>query len=370
MAALNSLLSPISMAFIIIIIGYYVGRIKIFKVSLDLSAVLIIAVLAGWLLVVTTPWKAAVCINEYKSHMNFFSSLGTALFVSSIGISTGGIVDFSRRKELKAILIGSLMVISAFVAMRIISLVDKNITTSKLLGCLCGALTTTPGLSAACELENIIPEEVTLGYGCTYLFGVVATVLFIQIATRKSNAILKGKTQSNSQEGSKIALNGLVQIGASIIVGRLLGNIEIADFTLGNSGGMLCSGIIIGIIIKKFVPSISSTNKEIQLFRNMGLVLFFVGNGVTAGMKIYGEFDIKLILYGALMTIIPIVFGVVINKLVFRKASSSTIIAGGMTSTPAISILSGKNISVNLTRYTLTYFGALLTIVIIIKLWN
>ena len=45
MAMLSNLLSPLSVAFIIIIFGYLIGEIKFAKISLDLSGVLIVAVL-------------------------------------------------------------------------------------------------------------------------------------------------------------------------------------------------------------------------------------------------------------------------------------------------------------------------------------
>ena len=159
MTFLSSLLAPISITFIVIIVGYYLGRIKFANISLDLAGVLIVAVFAGMFLAIITPWQTVINMDEYQSYTKFFSSFGTALFVSSIGIATGSILDFRKQKEIKAILIGSLMVASAFATMRIISLADKNIAISKLLGSLCGALTTTPGLSAACELKNVIQEE-------------------------------------------------------------------------------------------------------------------------------------------------------------------------------------------------------------------
>lgn len=146
MAMLSNLLSPLSVAFIVIILGYLIGKIKFSKISLDLSGVLIVAVLMGWVLSAVASCSFIVNAIEYEANMKFFSSFGTALFVSSIGLSTGGTLDFHNRKDMKAIAIGSLMVGSAFVAMKIISIVDKNITKSKLLGVLCGALTTTPGI--------------------------------------------------------------------------------------------------------------------------------------------------------------------------------------------------------------------------------
>lgn len=367
MTFLSSLLAPISITFIVIIVGYYLGRIKFANISLDLAGVLIVAVFAGMFLAIITPCKVAFDINEYQSYMKFFSAFGTALFVSSIGIATGSILDFRKRKEIKAILVGSLMVASAFATMRIIFLADKNIAISKLLGSLCGALTTTPGLSAACELKNVIPEEVILGYGCTYLFGVVATVLFAQITTRKSNFICKNDYSKTYGCENKPALNGLIQIGFAVIFGRVIGSIEIFGFSLGDSGGMLCSGIVIGLLVKKALPNKLLTNKKLTIFRSMGLSLFFVGNGIPAGVQIYSGFDIKVVLYGAIMTLIPIFFGLFLHKLFLNETPPAITIAGGMTSTPAIGVLTEKHRNISLSEYALAYFGALVTIVILIR---
>lgn len=367
MTVLNNLLSPISVAFIVIIIGYFIGRIKFGKVSLDLSGVLIVAVIVGWLLALITSRRSIVDMTEFESNMKFFSAFGTALFVSSIGISTGSMIDFQQRKDIKAILVGSLMVASAFVTMKVIPLVDKNITVSKLLGSLCGALTTTPGLSAACELENIVTEDVVLGYGCTYLFGVIATVLFVQISTLKFNFVYEDNKKAQCND-NKAALYGLIQIASAIVLGGFLGNIKILGFSLGISGGTLCAGLIIGLFVKKISPSKVLTTKILSPFRNTGLVLFFVGNGIPAGAQISKGFDIKMILYGVLMTIIPIVFGTFLYKILFTDRLAAPTIAGGMTSTPAIGVLTEKNSNISLNKYTLAYFGALITIVLLIRL--
>lgn len=367
MTTLSSLLSPISMAFIVIILGYYLGRIKVFKVSLDLSGVLIVAVFAGWMLSLTNyPWTI-VDVTEYESNMKFFSTFGTALFVSSIGLSTGAVLDFQKWKDMKAIAIGSLMACSSFAVMRVIAMLDINISMSKLLGVLCGALTTTPGLSAACELKNVIPEEAVLGYGCAYLFGVIATVLFVQIASNSLNFPHEEDNKVVDNCEQKCALGGLVQIGCTVILGKLLGNIEIVNFSLGSSGGMLCSGIVIGFIVKRMLPMKSLTAKMLTPFRNTGLVLFFVGNGIPAGMQLSGGVDLKMIIYGVLLSIIPIIVGAFFYKVFFNDRLLATAIAGGMTSTPAIGVLVEKYNNISLSKYALAYFGALITIVILIR---
>lgn len=312
MDILNSLLSPISIAFAVIILGYYFGRIKIWGISLDLSGVLISAVFVGWFIGAKVPLNNIQNMSEFHKNMKFFSSFGTALFVSVIGITAGYAVDVRRRKDLKAVLIGSFMVASAFVTMKVILLLDSDISFSKLLGSLCGALTSTPGLSAANELTNIITEEATLGYGCTYLFGVTATVLFVQSTIRKSCKTYYDEIQSADSIADRAALGGLIQIGSTTIIGRMLGSIDFFGFSLGNSGGILCMGIVIGLILKKYFRTKIASAKVLANFRNMGLVLFFVGNGIPAGMQLCSEFDIKIVLYGAVMTIVPILLGLLL----------------------------------------------------------
>ena len=368
MSMLSNLLSPLSVTFIVIILGYLIGKIKFARISLDLSGVLIVAVLMGWLLSVIASHSVMISLTDYEANMKFFSSFGTALFVSSIGLSTGGVIDFRNRRDMKAIAIGSLMVGSAFVEMKIISLFDKNISESKLLGVLCGALTTTPGLSTACESENIVSKEVILGYGCAYLFGVIATVLFVQVTSGKSMDISNEESKIEELRENKCALYGLLQVGCVVVLGRAIGNIEIMNFSLGASGGMLCVGIAIGVIVTRIFPVKSLTAKMLTPFRNMGLALFFVGNGIPAGMQFTDGVELKMFFYGVLMTIVPIISGTVLYHLLFKDRLPATIIAGGMTSTPAIGVLAEKHNNISLSKYALAYFAALITIVILIRI--
>lgn len=362
----NSLLSPISITFAVIVLGYYLGRIKILNLSFDLSGVLIIAVFTGWLLSVLSLRNLTVDITEYDTYMNMISAFGTALFVSSIGVSTGNELNFQNRNDMKSALIGSLMVCSSFATMRIISILDSNISDSRLLGVLCGALTTTPGLSAACELNTVVSQEAVLGYGCAYLFGVTATVLFVQVKDHGLKSAIKEEQKNNIK--SKSALTGLVQIGLVVVIGRLFGSINISGFSLGSTGGMLCCGIVMGFIVKKFIPVRSLSAESLAPFRNMGLVLFFVGNGIPAGMQLSERIDAIMIAYGAILTIVPILIGVFLHKIFFNGGSPATTIAGGMTSTPAIGVIVEKNPGISLTGYALSYFGALITTVFLIRL--
>lgn len=364
MEFLKSFLSPLPIAFAVLIVGYFFGRIRFYGVSLDLAGVLIVAVAVGYILTSSEFFEKALNISELKGVMKTFSSLGTSLFVSVIGITAGYSLDLHNTKELKAVFIGSLMVASAFPVMKAIAFLDVDVSYSSLLGALCGALTTTPGLSAVNELPNVVVEEATVGYSGAYLFGVIATVLFVQLISRRSGVY--DETTQNTVTG-KAALGGLIQIGIAVIFGRIVGSIGFGGFSLGNSGGILCVGIVLGMIIKKLYPQKIATNKTIEIYRNLGLVLFFIGNGIPAGMSFCYAFEVKLILYGALMTIVPIAVGILLSRCMDRENSTASVIAGGMTSTPAIGVLLQKHCRVQLDGYSMAYAGALLTIVVLIS---
>jgi len=359
----ESILSPISIAFIAIIVGCVLGKIKVFGISLNLAGVLIVSIALGYAFASADELRELTGIASLKDNIKMFSSLGTALFVSVIGITTGYSLDFNRGKKNRSALVGIIMALTAFVMMGIILKIDENISLSKLIGALCGALTTTPGLSAANELESVIAEEATLGYGCTYLFGVIATVLFVQIITRKCEAEVKSESKYIGKNQN--ALMCLIQIGLTVVFGSIIGAFRIVDFSLGNSGGVLCFGIALGAIVNKFLPNLAASKDMMNVYRTLGLVLFFAGNGISAGTVLSTSFDIKIILYGALMTVVSIIVGVIILKLVFKGTDIPSVIAGGMTSTPAAGILLQKGYRIDLGEYSIAYVSALITIVIL-----
>ena len=121
------------------------------------------------------------------------------------------------------------------------------------------------------------------------------------------------------------------------------------------------------MIVKKCFSHKIASAKAMGLYRNFGLVLFFVGNGIPAGMSLSSGFDVKLFFYGTLMSIVPICSGVIFSKLFSRDNSVSSIVAGGMTSTPAVGVLLRKQCQVSLESYSMAYVGALLTIILLVR---
>ena len=355
-----------STIFAVLILGCYLGRIELWGVSLGLAGVLAVSIVLGCIIMMDDELALPIDAADLQSNLKVFTPLGTALFVSAIGISAGYTLDSHKIKNFRIVSVGLSMVISSFATMCLIAIVDKDVSRSKLLGAFCGALTTTPGFSAVLEVNGVIAEEATIGYGCTYLIGVIATIMSVQIMARESE-----KPERNAELGEdtgKTAQGGLLQIAIPVVLGQLLGTIRMGDFSLGQSGGMLFCGIVVGIVVRTQLPSKIATSNVFAAYRNLGLILFFIGNGVPAGMSLCRNVDVKIVVYGIFMVVVPIAFGTLIVRLMARENDTSSVIAGGMTSTPAIGLLVQKGRYVDLGSYSLAYAGALITTIILIRL--
>ena len=361
--SINSVI-PILLLFAVIVIGYFLGKIRILNISLDLSAILIVAILIGFLI--------SLCHSEiidanFRNSMSIFSKLGTALFVAAIGVSTGVSVDSIKMKTLLFFIIGSLMVCAGFVMVKVIESCDSSIDHSLLWGILCGALTSTPGLSSICEMSNISAESAVIGYGCSYFWGVIGVVLFVQLINTKS--VYENSCIDISEKVNTSNMNVLIYLGVSVVLGQLLGSINFKkiNFSFGATGGILVIAIIIGYLVSKKRTIKNIMESELTTYRNLGLVMFFVGSGVSSGINISDELQIKWFIYGMVLTIVPCGIGYCLAKYI-AKGSEGYIVAGGMTSTPALGVLLRKhNTPPNLSEYSFTYLGALTTMVIGIK---
>ena len=114
--------------FSVIVVGCLIGRIKICNISLDISAVLILSVVVGYVLSKTD-------IEIDAKYLNVCSQIGTSLFISVVGITSG----FSIKRDeifsnIRYVVMGGLIVFAGFVAARIIGFLDSNIDESLLVG--------------------------------------------------------------------------------------------------------------------------------------------------------------------------------------------------------------------------------------------
>ena len=159
--------SPYFALFVIIALGFMLGRIKIRGLSLDISAVIFVALAFG---------HFGVVIPKE------FGDLGLVLFIFTIGIQAGpGFFSSFKSKGkvliiLTAIIIGSASLTA--VAMKYLFHLD----TPSIVGLLAGALTSTPGLAVA--IDSTGSSLASIAYGIAYPFGVIGVILFVKLLPR------------------------------------------------------------------------------------------------------------------------------------------------------------------------------------------
>ena len=351
----GSLLSTIFIAFLIATLGYLVGAIEIKGISLGTAGVLLMAlafgVLANFVPSFSIGTKEIFLYNpSIKANFGVISNIGTALFVTSVGLIAGP--KFFRtlnRKSLAYVLMGVIVIAIGAGSAILCTVLDPNLSPDMAVGLLTGGLTSTPGLSAAKEVAADA-DAVTAGYGIAYLFGVLGVVLFVQLMPKllrvdidkeRENFVAAAtvEVKANEKQYKQLDPFGFFPFFLAIALGCIIGAIKIPgiNFSLGTSGGTLVAGLIIGHF-GHIGPIDCRIKKEtLNFFRELGLVLFLIGAGVPGGVNFVSNVKVSYFLYGALFTLVPMIVGFVLGKFVFKLSIFNNLgsITGGMTSTAA-----------------------------------
>ncbi len=369
--------------FAITFIGYLIGGIKIKGVSLGTAGVFLISLVFGMLFYgdVENTYKSAEA--GYKVVQN----IGLLLFITSVGFIAGpNFFSGLKKNATSYVLLGIIIILTAGLVTGGILIVDKNVNSAMATGLLAGALTSTPAYSAAIDsLPYEFQATCSAGYGIAYIFGVVGVVLFVQLMPKLLKADMNKERESlraisiDNKERRKDFLQiddyGIFAFALAVVLGLLVGMIKIplgkGSFSLGTTGGPLLVALIMGHFYNikkvKLMPDI----KLLKVFREFGLMLFLIGAGVPGGAKFLQHLNAIYFLYGALITILPMVVGFIFAKFVLKLPLLNNLgsITGGMTSTPAL----GTLISVAETddvanAYAATYPIALVSVVVLSQL--
>lgn len=343
----NVFSNTLMMVFLIAVIGYLVGSIKICGLELGTAGILLVALVFG---------HFGVEIPD------LVRELGLICFVTSVGFIAGP--KFFRNFKSNAgsyILLGVLVIAAgALTCVAVIRIF--GIPTDISVGMMTGALTSTPGLAAALEATG--SDAASVGYGIAYPFGVVGVVLFVQLvpkilkvdmaAERERFEAAAGVEVEEYHKTKKEELfyadsMGFFPFSLAIAFGIILAKLEIplpggAVFALGTSGGPLIAGLILGHFGHFGRLSVQVEKHVLECLREFGLALFLLGAGAQAGagfVEILKEHGVLLFLYGALMTLIPMFIGYFFAVKVLHLNLFNTLgsICGGMTSTPALGTL-------------------------------
>ncbi|WP_297906719.1 aspartate:alanine exchanger family transporter [uncultured Parabacteroides sp.] len=150
--------------FLIIALGFMLGRIQIKGLSLDVSAVIFIALLFG---------HFGVIIPKE------LGNIGLVLFIFTIGIQAGpGFFDSFRSKG-KTLIILTLLIVGSACLTGILFKYILDIDTPSIVGLIAGALTSTPGLAVA--IDSTQSPAASIAYGIAYPFGVIGVILFVKL---------------------------------------------------------------------------------------------------------------------------------------------------------------------------------------------
>jgi putative transport protein len=398
----NSALSIYFIIFTIGALGYVIGGVHIKGISLGTAGVLLVALIWGIIVSYIPEFRIGdqtivLYSPALKANYSMVSGIGTSLFVTSIGLIAGPKFFRTMNKSSLAYICNGIIIILIGTITSIIFLhIDKNLSPEMVIGLMTGGLTSTPGLASAKEAAAQIAgtvsatgalrdsDQLVAGYGIAYIFGILGVVLFVQIIPK----ILKVNIPEEREKfiaastitipSPKRALKKLDPLTffpffLAISVGCLIGSIKIPgiNFSLGRSGGTLISGLIIGHY-QHIGPIDCRMKKEtLNSFRELGLVLFLIGCGVPGGVNFIGNVKVSYFIYGAILTLVPMIAGFLIAKYVFHLEIFNNLgsITGGMTSTPALgTLIQTAGTDEVASAYATTYPIALVAIVLATKL--
>ncbi len=191
----------------------------------------------------------------------------------------------------------------------------------------------------------------------------------------------KGSEQQEEEEDKekklfKLDNYGLCVFGFASILGIFIGAIRIplskklldgTTFSLTTTGGVLITSLILGHYGKIGILSLKIEKNILEMFRELGLLLFLLGTGIAGGAKFIDYFKAVYFVYGIIMTIVPLILGFFFSKYALKLCLLNNLgsLTGGMTSTPAL----GTLISVSQTdhvggAYAATYPIALISVVL------
>lgn len=364
--------SELMIVFCIAVLGYALGSITIKGLNLGTSGVLLVALVFG---------------HFGLQVPGTLKNIGLICFVTAVGFIAGpGFFRSFKKKSLSYLLLGVIIIlIGAFTCAGVIAF--AGIPTDLSVGMMSGALTSTPGLSAAIEATG--SDMASVGYGIAYPFGVLGVVLFVQLipkflhvdipaerARLEAAAAAHIKTDETSKREYRMLDEfGLLAFALAAVLGVVIGKIVIplpgvGSFSLGTSGGPLLSGLVMGHFAHIGPVAIDVPKKTLNVVREVGLALFLMGAGTEAGkgfLEVLAEHGVMLFVWGAVMTLLPMIVGYLLATKVFKIDVLSALgsICGGMTSTPALgTLISSTKTEAVAISYAVTYPLALVFVVL------
>lgn len=220
--------NPLVTLFLILAVGVFIGQISVRGITLDISAIILVAIVFG--------------------HFGFsvppiLQELGLVLFIYSIGVQAGpGFFGSLKSKGKQLALMATVALIaSAGVAVLLSHFLDLN--NAMTAGIFTGAMSSAPGLAAAIESSN--SPLVSIGYSITYPVGILSVILLtkftpflMRINVKEEEARYKEEQNSDNPE---IFSRHFVVTNPNIFE-QTIGSLQIRSMTSGNISRIMSGG--------------------------------------------------------------------------------------------------------------------------------
>lgn len=313
-----------------IFVGLLLGKIKIAKISLGITWVLFVGIALS---------ACGISLNHDMLHV--IKEFGLILFVVAVGLQVGPNFFSSFKKGGLSMNLMALVNVALGVLMTIIIAKVAKQDLADMAGVYTGAITNTPGLSAAQQAVTDLgiegaSERLAAGYAVAYplaVVGMIVTCILLRPLCRidlaKESTIL-AEAAVNSQRSTASAKKGgflLIPIFVIIAIGIIIGSIPIpvgmkAPIKLGLAGGPLVVAIIGGWLgVKKGWFSTEFTEGQgVHALREVGIALFLAGVGLGAGGQFVNTVQehYMWVVYGVIITMVPPLIVATFGRLVLK----------------------------------------------------
>lgn len=314
-----------------IFLGLLLGKIKIAKISLGITWVLFVGIIISAL---------GVTLNAQMLHI--IKEFGLILFVTAVGLQVGPTFFNSFKKGGLAMNLMALTNVALGVVITYIIAKFANQSLTDMAGVYTGAITNTPGLSAAQQAvtdagDPDAANRLAAGYAVAYplaVVGMIMTCLVIKaickVDLRKeptTETNISIKTDKAATPTSQRHKSNIIPIFIFIAIGIVVGSIPIpvgmsAPIKLGLAGGPLVVSIIgswLGVKQGWFDTEFTDSH-GVWMLREVGILLFLAGVGLGAGGVFVETVKIHYmwVVYGVIITIVPPMIVATFGRLVLK----------------------------------------------------
>lgn len=312
--------------------GLLLGKFKIKGISLGITWVLFVGIILS-----------ALGISCNHDMLHIIKEFGLILFVTAVGLQVGPGFFKSFKKGGLAMNLMALVNVTLGVVITIViaKLAGEELT--DMAGVYTGAITNTPGLSAAQQTVRDLgmdaaADRLANGYAVAYPLAVVGMILtcivlrpLCRIDLQKEPTVAEDLEPNRQKQDTPVSQRhkvNLIPIFVIIAIGIILGSIPIpvgmsAPVKLGLAGGPLVAALVgswLGVKKGWFTTEFTESH-GVWMLREVGIALFLAGVGLGAGSSFISTIQAggyMWILYGFIITVVPPLLVALFGRLVLK----------------------------------------------------